>query len=86
MSLFRNHSATLGYYICDDCCPVDANIEQVTLQAQLYNLVKSLDPLHLTYATVLALGFSGPRFPEIPAAIVNAAGLSLGSGLLFPKI
>ena len=63
VSLFRNHSATLGYYLCDDCCPVDANVEQVALQAQLYNIVKSLDPLHLTYAPRFSLwDFLGRAF------------------------
>ena len=33
--------------ICDDCCPVDENLEQVTLQALLYNWIQSLDPHHL---------------------------------------
>ena len=52
ITLFANHSATLGYYLCDDCCPVDANIDQVSLQAKLYNLVKHLDPFHLTSGAI----------------------------------
>ena len=38
--------------ICDDCCPLDGNIGNVTLQARFYNLIKSIDPYHLTTGAI----------------------------------
>ena len=35
VSLVKNHSALLGYYICDDCCPTNGSLEDVALMAQL---------------------------------------------------
>ena len=40
ISIVSNHSAVLGYYICDDCCPFAPNsgpIGNVSEQAILYN-------------------------------------------------
>jgi hypothetical protein len=55
VSIVANHSALLGYYICDDCCPwlpLSQPIGNVSLQAKLYNLLKSLDPLHLVLGAI----------------------------------
>jgi len=40
-----DHPALLGYYICDDCC---TNAHDISLQSQLYILLKNLDPYHIT--------------------------------------
>ena len=42
-----NHSALLGYYICDDCCPTNGSLEDVALMAQLYDIVKETDAYHV---------------------------------------
>jgi hypothetical protein len=47
VSLVQNHTAILGFYICDDCCPRNVNIGNVSKQAKLYNLIKSLAPTKL---------------------------------------
>lgn len=44
VSAVRNHSAILGYYICDDCCGGQSSVSE---QAQLYNAIKQLDPFHI---------------------------------------
>ena len=35
VSLVASHPALLAFYICDDCCPVDEHLGNVTLQAKL---------------------------------------------------
>ena len=38
-------------FVCAQC-PVDENLGNVTVQARLYNLIKSLDPYHLVSGAV----------------------------------
>jgi hypothetical protein len=52
VSLVASHPAVLAFYICDDCCPVDEHLGNVTLQAKLYNYIKELDPHHLVTGAV----------------------------------
>jgi len=49
VTFVRHHPAILGYYICDDCCSNRANI---SLQSQVYQLLKNLDPYHVTIGAV----------------------------------
>ena len=49
VSLVKDHPAILGYYICDDCC---SNNADVSLQAQVYQLLKNIDPYHVTIGAV----------------------------------
>merc|ERR1719272_1058277 len=49
VTFVQNHPALLGYYICDDCCSNNAN---VSLQSQVYQLLKTLDPYHVTIGAV----------------------------------
>eukprot|EP00039_Didymoeca_costata_P017633 m.326957 g.326957 ORF g.326957 m.326957 type:complete len:686 (-) comp16563_c0_seq2:5534-7591(-) len=52
VTLMKDHPALLGYYICDDCCPVNSSLEFISYQAQLYNLIKSADPYHITTGAI----------------------------------
>ena len=55
VSIAANHSALLGWYICDDCCPFAPNsgpIGNVSEQAILYNLLKAVDPNHLIIGAI----------------------------------
>ncbi|KAH8072684.1 hypothetical protein JL721_3327 [Aureococcus anophagefferens] len=45
VELVREHPALLGYYVCDDCC---SNNHDVSLQAQVYAVMKDVDPYHPT--------------------------------------
>eukprot|EP00948_MAST-09A_sp_MAST-9A-sp1_P003502 g3502.t1 len=49
ISFVKNHPALLGYYICDDCC---SNQHDISLQSQVYQLIKAHDPYHLTIGAV----------------------------------
>jgi hypothetical protein len=49
VSLVKDHPALLGYYICDDCCSNNVNI---SLQSQVYQLLKNIDPYHVTIGAV----------------------------------
>ncbi|KAH8043400.1 ATPase [Aureococcus anophagefferens] len=44
-SIGEEHPALLGYYVCDDCC---SNNHDVSLQAQVYAVMKDVDPYHPT--------------------------------------
>lgn len=46
---FRSEQATLGYYICDDCCRFAGDN---AVQAQVYRAIKALDPFHITAGAV----------------------------------
>jgi hypothetical protein len=48
-----NHSAIIGYYICDDCC---ASHVSVSGQAKLYNMIKTLDPYHIIVGALQCYG------------------------------
>jgi hypothetical protein len=55
VSVLANHSALLGWYICDDCCPFAPNsgpIGNVSEQAILYNMLKAADPIHLVIGAI----------------------------------
>jgi len=52
VTLVMHHPALLGYYICDDCCPVNDNWHNVALQARLAALIKSIDAYHITTGAV----------------------------------
>ena len=59
VELVREHPALLGYYVCDDCC---SNNHDVSLQAQVYAVMKDVDPYHPT------IGASArSRVPFLPA-------------------
>ena len=45
-----HHKALLGFYICDDCC---ANSSDISLMAQAYNIIKRIDPYHITMAGIV---------------------------------
>jgi len=49
VTLVRDHPAIMGYYICDDCCQ---SFEMTSLQSQVYQLIKDLDPYHVTIGAV----------------------------------
>ena len=74
VSFVMHHPALLGYYICDDCCPVNDNFHNVGLQARLYQLIKSIDPYHIiTGAVQCSITWpwtdvpSNPSLPSLPA-------------------
>ena len=46
VSAVMDHPALLGWYLCDDCCPLAANLNEISLQARVYNLIKQRDPYH----------------------------------------
>lgn len=48
-SLVARHPALLGYYVCDDCCSNNADI---SLQAQVYAILRDVDPYHVTIGAV----------------------------------
>ena len=45
ITFVRDHPAIFGYEICDDCC---STISDISKQAQVYQLIKNLDPYHVT--------------------------------------
>ena len=45
----KDHPAILGWYICDDCCSPQSDI---SLQSQVYQLIKDVDPYHVTIGAV----------------------------------
>ena len=49
VTFIQNHPALLGWYICDDCC---SNTPNISLQSQVYQLIKDLDPYHVTIGAV----------------------------------
>jgi hypothetical protein len=49
ISTFQHHPAVMGWYICDDCC---SDTPDISLQAQVYQLIKDLDPYHVTIGAV----------------------------------
>ena len=53
VSAVRNHSALLGYYVCDDCCGSAASVSG---QSQLYNAIKLLDPWHIVVGSLQCTG------------------------------
>jgi hypothetical protein len=44
VTTYMNHTAVLGWYICDDCCKGEA---VTSAQAVLYNAIKAVDPWHI---------------------------------------
>ena len=42
ITFVRDHPAIFGYEICDDCC---STISDISKQAQVYQLIKNLDPI-----------------------------------------
>ena len=55
VSLVKDHPAILGWYICDDCCPfapASQPIGNISKEAIVYNLIKELDPYHLTFGAI----------------------------------
>eukprot|EP00040_Diaphanoeca_grandis_P029827 m.175459 g.175459 ORF g.175459 m.175459 type:complete len:773 (-) comp31821_c1_seq1:377-2695(-) len=75
VTLVKSHPALLGYYICDDCCPVNDNFENVALQARLYQLIKSVDAYHIVTGAVQC-GITWPwtdvpTNPLVPASSVQ---------------
>ena len=59
VELVREHPALLGYYVCDDCC---SNNHDVSLQAQVYAVLKDVDPYHPTIGASV-----WPGVPFLPA-------------------
>lgn len=49
ITFMKDHPAILGWYICDDCCSPQSDI---SLQSQVYQLIKDLDPYHVTIGAV----------------------------------
>lgn len=49
VTLVKNETSLLGYYICDDCC---SNQHDISLQSQAYNIIKNLDPYHAIIGAV----------------------------------
>ena len=49
ITFVKDHPAILGYEICDDCCSTTPDI---SLQSQIYQLIKNLDPYHVTIGAV----------------------------------
>jgi len=49
----RNHSALLGYYVCDDCCR-SYEFQDKQMPAA-YRDLKWLDPYHITYGELRAV-------------------------------
>lgn len=49
LTLVRDHPALAGYYACDDCCHVKANVNQHEYRGieQIHNALRSWDPYHL---------------------------------------
>ena len=66
--------------ICDDCCPVDENLEQVTLQALLYNWIKSLDPHHLVTGGKKRKRKLCPRQSPTPLLLLSQRSSATTSG------
>ena len=54
VTTFKDHPALLAWYICDDCGVINVNLEDVALQARLYNIVKAIDPYHVTAGAVFS--------------------------------
>ena len=89
VTLVKSHPALLGYYLCDDCCPVDANLGNVTLQAQFFNFVKLLDPYHIISGAVQCHNLwqwsdvpANPTMAPSPAAAASQrAGTCAGAAL-----
>ena len=83
VSLVKDHPALLGYYICDDCCPVAANLGNVSLQAKLYNLLKEQDPYHIVAGAIQCsnawMWTDVPSVPVAPDAIPAAAVIPVGA-------
>jgi hypothetical protein len=67
-----------GIDICDDCCPLDGNVGNITLQARFYNLIKSIDPYHLTTGAIQCNANTW-MWSDIPAG-VNGHFLPGGDG------
>ena len=69
VTLVRNHTALLGYYICDDCC---GSHRDVSMQAQVYSVIKDLDPYHATIgAANCGSSFLFRDIPSLLPATVN---------------
>jgi hypothetical protein len=49
LTLVRDHPALAGYYACDDCCHVKANVNQHEYRGieQIHKALRSWDPYHL---------------------------------------
>ena len=52
ISAVVGHPALLAWSICDDCCPLAPQLDAVSLQSRMYNLVKSIDPMHAVTGAV----------------------------------
>ena len=64
--------------ICDDCCPLDENVGNITLQAKFYNLIKSIDPYHLTTGAIQCNANTW-MWSDVPAPGANHSLLGGGS-------
>ena len=68
---WKTHPALLGWYICDDCTVVNANIKEVSMEARLYNLIRSRDMYHITAGAIQ--GGSPWMHSDVPNAIAPSA-------------
>lgn len=82
VTLVANHSAILGYYICDDCCPIGSNLGNVSKQAKLYNLVKSHVPTKIIAGAIQCsntwMWTDVPSAPTAPDVTPDAAVIPVG--------
>ena len=49
ITFVKDHPALLGYEICDDCC---STTPFTSIQSQVYQLIKNIDPYHVTIGAV----------------------------------
>ena len=56
----------IAYYICDDCTVVNANINEIALEARLYNIIRSHDPYHIVAGAIQG------GFPWIFSDVANS--------------
>jgi hypothetical protein len=89
VAVAKDHAATLGYFICDDC---DASSHSgwagmyrcIALKAQLYNFIRVLDPYHILAGAVSGTKgwwFSDASQGFLPATpnVLTQPTLQLGS-------
>jgi hypothetical protein len=78
VTLVRNHPALLGYYVCDDCC---GSQRDVSMQAQVYTLIKDLDPYHaIIGAANCGSSFLFRDIPSLLPATVSRVQAWMGHG------
>ena len=83
-----NHAATLGYFICDDCVTQGEtwadNYRCIAVQAQLYNLARTVDPYHIYAGAITGtMGWwfsdTGQGFLPPTPNVLSQQTLQLGS-------